>query len=45
MREVDSGSECGVSVQGFADVKVEDVFEFFTVEEVSRTLDVSHANN
>lgn len=45
VREVDSGSECGVSVQGFADVKVEDVFEFFTVEEVSRTLDFSHANN
>ena len=29
VREVDSGSECGVSVQGFNDVKVQDVFEFY----------------
>ena len=38
-REVDSGLECGVSVDGFNDLKVNDVFEFYQLEEVARTLD------
>ena len=45
VREVDTGSECGVSVAGFNDVKMQDVLEFFTTEEVSRSLDFSHATN
>ncbi|MED5465159.1 MAG: translation initiation factor IF-2, partial [Myxococcota bacterium] len=43
VREVESGSECGISVDGFSDVKVQDVIEFYTVEEVSRTLDFSNS--
>jgi translation initiation factor IF-2 len=43
VREVESGSECGISVDGFSDVKVQDVIEFYTVEQVSRTLDFSNA--
>jgi len=39
VREVESGSECGISVDGFSDVKVQDVIEFFTTEQVNRTLD------
>jgi translation initiation factor IF-2 len=37
-REVESGMECGVSVEGFNDVKNGDVLEFFQVEEVRRSL-------
>jgi translation initiation factor IF-2 len=38
VREVDSGSECGVGVEGFNDIKNGDVIEFYTLEEVARTL-------
>ncbi len=37
-REVESGQECGVGVEGFNDIKVGDVLEFFQVEEVARRL-------
>jgi translation initiation factor IF-2 len=37
-REVDAGAECGVGVEGYNDVKVGDVIEFYSVEEVARTL-------
>jgi translation initiation factor IF-2 len=38
-REVDSGQECGIGVEGYNDLKLGDVIEFFTVEQVGRTLD------
>jgi translation initiation factor IF-2 len=38
-REVESGLECGVSVEAFNDVKQGDVLEFFLVEEIARKLD------
>jgi translation initiation factor IF-2 len=38
-REVESGLECGVSVEGYNDVKPDDVIEFFLLEEVARTLE------
>jgi translation initiation factor IF-2 len=39
VREVDAGSECGCQIEGFADVKQGDVIEFYSVEEVARTLE------
>ena len=38
MREVLQGLECGIGVDGVADVRVGDVIEVFTTEEVARTL-------
>ncbi|MDP7040996.1 MAG: translation initiation factor IF-2 [Myxococcota bacterium] len=38
VREVDSGAECGVGVEGFNDLKMGDVLEFFMVEEIERKL-------
>jgi translation initiation factor IF-2 len=38
VREVRDGYECGISIEGFNDVKVGDVIECFRVEEVARTL-------
>ena len=43
VREVDAGAECGVSLEGYQDVKPGDVLEFYTVEEVARRLDTSPA--
>ncbi|MEE8408906.1 MAG: translation initiation factor IF-2, partial [Myxococcota bacterium] len=42
-REVESGQECGVGVEGFNDIKVNDVLEFFQVEEIARKLDSTPA--
>lgn len=39
VREVPRGMECGIRLQGFNDVKQDDVLEAYTVEEVARTLD------
>ncbi|MBN1446855.1 MAG: translation initiation factor IF-2 [Bacteroidetes bacterium] len=39
VREVDSGFECGISLQGFNDIKVGDVIESFERVEVKRFLD------
>ncbi len=39
VREVDSGFECGLSLQGFNDIKVGDVIESFEQVEVKRSLD------
>ena len=36
--EVESGQECGVTLDGFADVKVGDVLEVFRVKQVEKTL-------
>jgi translation initiation factor IF-2 len=38
VREVLQGMECGIGVEGVADVRVGDVIEAFTTEEVARTL-------
>jgi translation initiation factor IF-2 len=38
VREVESGYECGVVVEGFADVKEEDVLEAYETEQVERVL-------
>jgi translation initiation factor IF-2 len=38
VREVTSGFECGIALDGMNDVKVGDVIEAFTVEELARTL-------
>jgi translation initiation factor IF-2 len=38
VKEVSSGFECGISLEGRDDVKVGDVIEAYTVEELARTL-------
>ena len=38
VNEVQSGQECGMAFAGFQDIKVGDVIECFTVEEVKRSL-------
>ena len=38
VREVDSGAECGIGVEGFNDLKMGDVLEFFMIEEIERKL-------
>ncbi len=43
VREVDAGAECGVSLEGYQDVKPGDVLEFYQVEEVARRLETTPA--
>jgi len=43
VREVKEGLECGIGVENFNDVKVGDVLEAYTVEEVARTLEPAGA--
>jgi translation initiation factor IF-2 len=43
VREVREGFECGLSVQGFNDIKIGDHIECYRVEEVARTLEQSSA--
>ncbi len=38
VREVREGFECGMNIDGYNDVKVGDVIECFTIEQVARTL-------
>jgi translation initiation factor IF-2 len=38
VKEVETGQECGVTLDGFADVKVGDILEIFTVKKVEKTL-------
>ena len=38
VREVTAGFECGISLDGMNDLKVGDVIEAFTIEELARTL-------
>lgn len=38
VREVVSGYECGLTVNGFNDVMVGDTMEFYRIEEVERTV-------
>ena len=37
-KEVSSGFECGIGIENFNDIKVGDVIEAFTKEEVQRAL-------
>ena len=37
-KEVLTGMECGLNIENFNDIKVGDVVESFTVEEIKRTL-------
>ena len=37
--EVENGQECGVTLDGFADVKVGDVLEVFQTKQVEKTLE------
>ena len=37
--EVDEGQECGIVLEGFADIKEDDVLEFFEVKQVEKTLE------
>jgi translation initiation factor IF-2 len=39
VQEVEEGLECGIVLEGFADIKVDDVLEFFEVKQVEQTLD------
>jgi translation initiation factor IF-2 len=38
VKEVRSGLECGIGIENFNDIKVGDVIESYTVEEVARKL-------
>jgi translation initiation factor IF-2 len=38
VREVESGHECGISIEGFAEIEVGDVIECYTVEEIATKL-------
>lgn len=38
-KEVQSGYECGISLEGYNDIKVGDIMEVFEVKEIARTLD------
>ncbi|TAL17169.1 translation initiation factor IF-2 [bacterium] len=38
VREVKEGLECGLSIQGFQDMKVGDVLEFYEIEEIAQTM-------
>jgi translation initiation factor IF-2 len=39
VQEVEEGQECGVVLEGYADVKEEDVLEFFQTKQVEQTLE------
>ena len=38
VREVKTGLECGIKIAGFDDIKIDDVFEFYEIIKVARTL-------
>ena len=38
VREVKAGLECGIKVAKFDDIKVDDVFDFYEIVKVARTL-------
>jgi translation initiation factor IF-2 len=39
VQEVEEGQECGIVLDGYADVKEEDVLEFFKTKQVEQTLE------
>jgi translation initiation factor IF-2 len=38
VREVKAGLECGIKLAKFDDIKIDDVFDFYEIVEVARTL-------
>ncbi|MBN1504734.1 MAG: translation initiation factor IF-2, partial [Candidatus Eisenbacteria bacterium] len=38
VREVNAGFECGIALEGFEAIQVNDVLQFYTVEEIARTI-------
>ncbi|MBW8040200.1 MAG: translation initiation factor IF-2 [Planctomycetes bacterium] len=38
VREVKAGLECGIKIAGFDDLKIDDVFDFYEIVKVARTL-------
>jgi translation initiation factor IF-2 len=38
VREVKAGLECGIKIAGFDDLKVDDVFDFYEIVKIARTL-------
>ena len=38
VREVKAGLECGIKMAKFDDIKVDDVFDFYEIIEIARTL-------
>ena len=43
VREVQAGYECGIGLEGFNDIKIGDIIEAYTVEEVATTLEDASA--
>jgi len=39
VQEVEQGQECGIVLDGYADVKEDDVLEFFKTKQVEQTLE------
>ena len=39
VQEVEEGQECGIVLEGYADIKEEDVLEFYRTKQVEQTLD------
>jgi len=39
VQEVEEGLECGIVLEGYQDVKVDDVLEFFETRQVEQTLE------
>ncbi len=44
VREVETGYECGISIVGFNDIEVGDVFEFFEIREIAKKLSAPTAD-
>jgi translation initiation factor IF-2 len=38
VREVKAGLECGIKIAGFDDIKIDDVFDFYEIVKIARTL-------
>jgi translation initiation factor IF-2 len=38
VKEVAMGQDCGLNIQGYNDIKIGDVVEAYTIEEIKRTL-------
>jgi translation initiation factor IF-2 len=39
VQEVEEGQDCGIVLEGYADVKEDDVLEFFQTKQVEQTLE------
>ncbi|MCB0359801.1 MAG: hypothetical protein KDD44_09195, partial [Bdellovibrionales bacterium] len=43
VKEVQSGYECGIGIEGYSDIQTGDIIEVFRMEEVARELPSSEA--